>query len=268
MFFRKKSYLPPSAELQRTDIPKLSFCISHKNRLSYLKQTLRQNLDDNREDQSVVEFVLVDFGSDEDVLMWLKADFQAELRSGYLRFFQTHVLADWHACIAKNTVHALAKGAILVNLDCDNFTGERGGKFIIDAFEQSTENVMWWQYSKRKLDGTFGRIGMTRDIFHRLGGYDESLLAMGYQDGDLKDRALALGLKLKHESNPLYNRAIKNEKFRPSNMTWKTMNEHNERLSRDNIKAGKLVANGGAFGIQRDLYYLNAETGEMEVYLG
>jgi len=264
MFFRKKSYLPPSPELQGTDIPKLSFCISHKNRVEYLQQTLRQNLEDNRADQAKVEFVLVDFGSDEDLVPWLLTDFRADLHSGYLRFFQTHALVDWHACIAKNTVHYLAKGAILVNLDCDNFTGVRGGKYVIDAFEQATENLMWWQYSKKKLDGTFGRIGMTRDIFHQLGGYDESFLPMGYQDGDLKDRALALGLKLAHDRNPLYNQAIKNEKFTPANMTWKAMNEHNERLSRDNIKAGKWVANAGTFGIRKDVYALNAETGKME----
>lgn len=264
MFFRKKSYLPLSALLQGTDIPKLSFCISHKNRVPYLKQTLRQNLEDNRVDQAMVEFVLVDFGSDEDLVPWLLSEFSADLSSGYLRFFQTNVLKEWHACIAKNTVHRLAKGAILVNLDCDNFTGARGGKFVIDSFTQAKENLMWWQYSKKKLDGTFGRIGMTRDIFEKLGGYDESLLPMGYQDGDLKDRALALGLRLCHERNPAFNQAIKNEKYTPTNMTWKAMNEQNERTSRANVKAGRLVANGGTFGIGMNIYWLNAEKGEME----
>ena len=255
MFFRKKSFLPRSPLLDRTDIPKLSFCISHKNRFDFLKQTLRQNLEDNREDQDKIEFVVVDFGSDEDVSGWFVANFQEDLAAGYLRIFQAKGLTDWHASIAKNTVHAQARGAIWINLDCDNFTGTRGGKHIIDAYEASDSNLVYWQYSKKKLDGTFGRIGMTRDVFEQLGGYDESFLPMGYQDGDLKDRAVALGCELRHDRNQAYNQAIKNEKFVPKEMSWKLMNEHNERLSSDKIKAGKLVANDGKFGLKEVLGY-------------
>lgn len=43
--------------------PSLSFCITCKNRLAQIKQTLRQNLEDNRYGRDKIEFVLVDFGS-------------------------------------------------------------------------------------------------------------------------------------------------------------------------------------------------------------
>jgi hypothetical protein len=262
MFFKKKSLFPRSPLLDRTDLPKLSFCISHKNRFDFLKQTLKQNLDDNRTDSSVVEFVLVDFGSDEDVAGWLTANFKDDLVTGYLRIFQAEGLTDWHASIAKNTVHMEARGAIWVNLDCDNYTGERGGKHIIDAFEQAETSLIYWQYSKRKLDGTFGRIGMTRDVFEQLGGYDEAFLPMGYQDGDLKDRAIALGCQLIHDRNPQFNQAIKNEKFVPKEMSWKLMNEHNEQLSRDKIKTGQLVANDGVFGLKDAVLRYDSQSGE------
>lgn len=261
MIFRKKIFLPRSPLLDRTDIPKLSFCISHKNRFDFLKETLQINLDANRPDQASIEFVLVDFGSDEDVMSWVVSNFQDDLSSRYLRIFQASGLKDWHASVAKNTVHAQAKGAIWVNLDCDNFTGERGGKHIINAYETSDSNLVYWQYSKKKLDGTFGRIGMTRDVFEQLGGYDESFLPMGYQDGDLKDRAVALGCELRHDRNQAFNQAIKNEKFVPKEMSWKLMNEHNERLSRDKIKAGNLVANDGKFGLS-DVVGFDPKVGE------
>ena len=239
--FRKKQYRSRSASL--TEDAKVSFCIPHRNRFSFLEQTLRKNLDQN--DPHLCEFVLVDFGSEENVTDWIKTEFAHELGAGYLTCFEARGLGDWHASIAKNTVHLQASGDILVNLDCDNFTGTDGAKFVRDQFLNTEDEIVFWQYSKKKLDGTFGRIGMTRRLFHELGGYDQNLLQMGYQDGDLKDRAMALGAKLVHDRSNQYNGAIKNDKFVPKEMSWKQMNEQNERTSANNIRAGKLVANKG-----------------------
>ena len=36
----------------------------------------------------------------------------------------------------KNTSHRLGNNDILVNLDCDNFTGPNGGLFILTQFEK------------------------------------------------------------------------------------------------------------------------------------
>ena len=42
-------------------------------------------------------------------------------------------------------------------------------------------------------DGTYGRIAVPRALFHRLGGYDETLFPMGHQDHDLLLRARLAG---------------------------------------------------------------------------
>jgi hypothetical protein len=238
--FKKQNYLPKS-DLLAGQV-KVSFCMTHKGRFDFLKETLGQNLLDNAQDKDHVEFVLVDFDESKEVIAWIQNNFAKELKEGYLKLY-TAPLPEWHASLAKNTAHRLAEGAILVNLDCDNYTGKRGGAFIRSAFTEAEEAILLWQHSKRKLDGTYGRIALTRDMFELLGGYDESFLPMGFQDGDLIARAQKIGLRLKHSKNSKYNQAITNEKYTPPNMSWKQMNEINQRKSKMNIKLNILQAN-------------------------
>ncbi|WP_258101006.1 glycosyltransferase family A protein [Marinoscillum pacificum] len=247
MFFRK-NYRGNSFTGRSLNDLTLTFCITHKNRESYLKKTLLQNLNDNQANPNV-DFVLVDFQDDLEIVDWVSSEFKSFLGSGKLKAFHSNDLPEWHSPKAKNCAHALAEGDILVNLDCDNYTGKNGGDFIIKHFSEATNEILFWQYSKKKLDGSYGRIALTKNTFYELGGYDESFLPMGFQDGDLIKRAERFGTQIIKNQDPLYNMAIKHEKFIPHNMTWKRMNEHNQRISKKNIKEGLLVANSGDFGV-------------------
>ena len=110
----------------------LSFCITCKNRLHQIRQTLPQNLKDNQDAKDVIEFVLVDLGSTDGLHEWVKGTFADEMAAGYLKYYYTEELPLWHTSIAKNTAHIYANNLIVVNLDCDNFTGKDGGLFVID----------------------------------------------------------------------------------------------------------------------------------------
>ena len=107
------------------------------------------------------------------------------METGYLRYVRTNNLPFWHASIAKNTSHKIARGNILVNLDCDNFTGKRGAEHILRVFQKYGNHILFHQWSGISKDGTYGRISYHRNTFFRLGGYDESFLPMGYQDHDI-----------------------------------------------------------------------------------
>ena len=107
----------------------LSFCIACKNRLHQISQTLPQNLKDNRDTKDVIEFVLVDFGSTDGLQAWVKENFADEMEAGYLKYYYTEGVPVWHASIAKNTAHTLAENLIVVNLDCEYFTGKDEGLF-------------------------------------------------------------------------------------------------------------------------------------------
>lgn len=241
-------------------LPTLSFCITCKNRFHQIRQTLRKNLDDNRSMQDSIEFILVDFGSQDGLREWVITHFQNELNSGYLKFFYTEELPYWHFSIAKNTAHLLCRNDILVNLDCDNFTGVHGAQFVINQFMHYPYPMLLHQCSDDGYDGSFGRISIRRSDFVSAGGYDESFEPAGYQDMDLINRLGAMGILRIEEKNSLYNQAIRNSKEECINQvhshyaTWREMDRHNAALSKKNISSGCLVANNGTFGIRHNLF--------------
>lgn len=237
----------------------LSFCITCKNRLHQIKQTLRKNLDDNVLHSDFIEFVLVDFGSNDGLRDWVLKEFEQDLASGYLKYYYTEELSRWHASIAKNTAHRCASGSILVNLDCDNFTSIWGGAYVINAFTQHSNRIVFHQFSGIKNDGSFGRIAVACKYFRMLGGYDESFDPMGHQDSDLIKRLSRYGLKYVSQQNPLYNQAITNTKeegikYTGSEKTYREMMRANSDRSEQNLAEGRLIANGGVFGIRRNLF--------------
>ena len=239
--------------------PSLSFCITCKNRMHQIRHTLRKNLQDNRMHSDSIEFVLVDFSSRDGLREWITGNFQDELASGYLKYFYTDNLPQWHACVAKNTVHLCATGNILVNLDCDNFTGVWGGAFLIKTFSKYSDLCVVHQFGGIIGDGSYGRISVKRDFFYSIGGYDESFEPMGYQDDDLLERLTAIGLKYIACSNRLYSLAIPNTKEEGISQTQSTKNysqmiDANFEKSRRNLSDGRLVANHGKFGIHEGLF--------------
>jgi hypothetical protein len=240
----------------------LSFCITCKNRFWQIKKTLPKNLHDNRQHRSKIEFVLIDFGSTDGLSAWIKKEFKAELRSGYLKYFFTEQLVDWHAPIAKNTAHLFATGKNLVNLDCDNFTGENGGIFLLNCFCAYAYPIVIHQFSGHFFDGTFGRIAVSREIFSAIGGYDEQFAPMGFQDVDLLARLVAMGVKYIPIKNKNFCSAIPNSKAESialcnSNMTYLEMNSSNHNLSLEKLKSRDLIRNSGRYGIAEGIFKLN-----------
>jgi hypothetical protein len=246
-------------------IPKLSFCMTCKNRLHQIKKTLPKNLSDNKFFKEIIEFVLVDFGSQDGLKEWVLSSFVDELKEGYLAYYYTDELPSWHASVAKNTSHFFAAHDLLVNLDCDNYTGRFGGKFVIKNFIRYGTDMVSHQFSSDYGDGTYGRIGLSKAHFIRLGGYDESFEPMGFQDVDLISRAQSIGLKYKNIYNIQYTGSIinsKSEKIRYCNseLSYDQMNLLNWEKSYKNRQVGKYIANDGLFGIRKNVFnYLGKE---------
>jgi glycosyltransferase involved in cell wall biosynthesis len=227
----------------------LSFCVTCMNRFYQIKQTLRRNLDDNKDDKDIIEFVLVDFGSTDGLQQWVTENFMNEIEEGYLKYYYTEELSYWHTPIAKNTAHILASNLIVVNLDCDNFTGKSGGIFVIDnMIKYGWDKTILHQFGNEYNDGSHGRIALSKSNFLMLGGYDESLEPSSYDDNDLLLRAQLMRLNYINLPDMRYNRAILNthEELMVNtgyNMSWEEMDERNFQLSVKNITSGKLKAN-------------------------
>lgn len=230
-------------------IPTLSFCISCKNRFYQISQTMKKNLDDNRLHQDLIEFILVDFGSNDGLKDWIMANFMDELKSGYLKYYYTEEQSFWHGPICKNTSHYCANNDIVVNLDCDNYVGFLGGQFVIRQFLEN-RNIIFHQFAGDFTDGSFGRISLLKEYFEFIGGYDESLEPISYEDNDLINRLIKTGLKYSLSADNRFCTALRNP--RPSE--FEMMRHSNMNKSEDNIKAGKIVANNGFYGIRHNLF--------------
>lgn len=240
---------------------KLTFVMALMNRKHQIEQTLLKNLEDNWEDRDDVEFVLMDISSKDGFREWLKSqDLKKYTECGYLRCYETDIISEWHASIGKNTATHQAHGRIVVTLDCDNFTGFRGGKYVIEQFEKHDYNCVVHQFDWKFKNGNFGRIAITKNKFNEIGGYDQSLLPMGYQDWDIIKRAEATGCVYVNAVESEYNRAIENiggkelsmanQKDDHKKMGWTEMNRINKLKCHHNLYKKKYIANDGYYGIR------------------
>jgi hypothetical protein len=166
---------------------KISFCTTSRNRLWQLKETLANNVSHLGDE---CEITLVDYGSADGMSDWVWKNFEESIKAGKLNFFEVRNEVRWNVSRAKNLAHRLSNGTYLFNLDADNFITPADIRFIDDSRARNRPCHQWTEVFR---DGSFGRIGVPRDLFFELGGYDESLLPMGGQDMDLIERIEALG---------------------------------------------------------------------------
>jgi hypothetical protein len=98
------------------------------------------------------------------------------------------------------------------------------------------------------LDGTCGRLALHRDLFTRIGGYDEGLERIGNQDLDLRDRAQAAGgrVVLNQDSAVVGHAIFTRHEHKMQHLTgvdYSNANERNRVRSLDNLAAGRWRAN-------------------------
>ncbi len=174
----------------------VSYCITCRNRLWQLKETLGENLHSLENDS---QCVLVDYGSTDGLSKWVWKNFNEPIASGKLIFFEVSNEVSWNLSRAKNLSHRVANGDFLMNLDADNYMLKKDIQLINEAAEQKLPIHQW---SGVFGDGSHGRIGLPRNMFFKIGGYDEYMLPMGAQDSDLIRRIEALNIKILRGQGP------------------------------------------------------------------
>ena len=178
---------PPLSDAQ----PSITFCVTCRNRLWQLKQTLAANLAELGDGHNIS---LVDFGSTDGLSAWIWTHFEADIKRKRMTFFEVTSPIGWSSPKAKNLAHRLASGTYLFNLDADNRIVHDE---VRDIEKVAALGMACHQWSKTSwTDGSYGRIGMPRPLFMRLGGYDETFLPMGGQDIDLMKRIFSSGQKV------------------------------------------------------------------------
>ena len=178
---------------------KVAFCITCKGRLPHLKVTLPQNINNNID--SNVIFILLSYGFTEGLDEFIKTNFQHELNTGKLIYYQYKDGNQFKMAHAKNMAHRLGvlEGAdILVNLDADNITGNGFTEYITQIFERChkdpQEPFLWSRMVHGKMPrGVSGRIVVSRNTFLTSGGYDEKYEKHSPDDKDFNLRLRRLG---------------------------------------------------------------------------
>ncbi|HVI46347.1 MAG TPA: glycosyltransferase family A protein [Chitinophaga sp.] len=188
---------------------KISFCIVCMNRVVHLKETLPQNILDNK-DYPNLEFVLLDYGSRDDLYHWADTVLRPHIASGRLNFFSTRDPEFFHMSHSKNMAFRLATGDILCSVDADNFTGPGFAAYVNEMFSNSDDIFLappaigatkkWWDVQ--------GRLCLWRRDFYKFRGYDERVMDYGYEDYDFKYRLEAGHRQRMVIRNPAFLKAI------------------------------------------------------------
>ena len=252
--------------------PRLSFFTVCMGRRHHLQQTLARNLAWNADHPSL-EFVILDYGSPDDVASWLQAEFAGELASGRLVYYRYDHAQFFSFSHSRNMAARLCGGEVIGNIDADNFTGPGYARYI-DEQMQDNDLLVGCDFA----DGVFspivgdhgwtGRMATRRQAFLDSGGYDEDMVAWGYEDLDLYNRMWQRKYRcapidrrfldcIQHENGERIAFTRVKDIGRDWGSTKGTLLEH-FRLSVEKIARGELVANRGRVGIGR-VRQLNVE---------
>ncbi|TLD68983.1 glycosyltransferase [Phragmitibacter flavus] len=175
--------------------PKFSFCVTCMGRLDHLMETLPVNLEVIRRFGDS-EIVLLDYHSPDGLGDYVLDHFKSAMQSGLLRLAATEMPDKFRMAHAKNVCHKQGRGEFLINLDADHFLNEGYMRELSKATEVGKADVCTFVYDKQVYGGGFGRVVIRRELFYRLGGYDEDHHGYGHEDIDLVERAKRVGGRL------------------------------------------------------------------------
>ncbi len=251
--------------------PIISFCSTCMNRGESLKKTLPHNTNIINRYNGLVELVLVNFIKDDEgkkLHNWILQQKNLD----FLNYRVSKEMIFWNSSKAKNTSHISAKGSYLINLDCDNFIStttidkllelekkKRLDQFIFCGYRGKIKKKFkpWKRKNFRTTfkfltseylhDGSYGNIGLPRDLFISLGGYNEALPPMGGEDVDIFKRAACIKKKIIHIPSDLA--PITNSKeeglvntINPE-ANWEEWNQLSEEITTASLLNNELVCN-------------------------
>jgi len=189
---------------------KISFFTSCGNRLEHLKRTLPENIESNMSYDNC-DHVVLDYGSTDDMIEWVKANLQDHLDTERLKLYSYPAKFFWHNH-AKNLAAKCTDDSsdIICSIDADNFTGEskegenlaeylnsifskEEGDIFVRACGWDHEKDLWGnQEFKRKGDyySASGKMAFRRKDFFKMRGFNEFMRGHYYDEEELWRRAM------------------------------------------------------------------------------
>jgi glycosyltransferase involved in cell wall biosynthesis len=222
----------------------ISLCTTCMGRLSDLVLTLPKNIANNS-DYPHLEFVLLDYNSQDGLEKWVMENMTAQIESGRLVYARTTEPKWYDMAHSRNVAFKLASGEIVCNVDADNWTGPGFAAMLNRLANERPKQAVFvkgWQLLR-------GRVGVYRqEWMDLLGGYDESLTGYGHDDQDLVDRALMLKFRSMWFGGQYVTRIRTEREVKVENMEnkkWRRTEAANRARSAENIERGILKSNEG-----------------------
>jgi hypothetical protein len=167
---------------------RIIFATTCRNRGMHLRRTLPQNLIDSPD----ARFLVLDYGSEDDV-----SEFVESMNSPRVSLWRCEA-ERFRMAHAKNVAHrcAILEGAdVIVNLDADNYCGRNADAYVRDRMMDG-RGFLWSRMVPGVLTrGISGRIAVSREAFELSGGYDERFEDWGPDDKDFNARLQGLGFE-------------------------------------------------------------------------
>jgi len=174
---------------------KISFCTVCMNRLHHLRQTLPANMLNNKNYRNL-EFILLDYNSDDGLDDFIKETFNDDIKSGKLIYYKTLTPKYFNRSHSRNMAYKLSTGDIVCNIDADNYTGGKFAAYVNNEFKKNT-NIFLTPIDNRmptKKNDVFGRTCVKKNDFYKIRGYDERMVNYGFEDYDFANRLELSGL--------------------------------------------------------------------------
>ncbi len=175
---------------------KITFATVSMNRLHHIRQTLPKNIADNSNYKNA-EFILLDYNSSDGLEDWIKENMQEHIVTGKLKFFRTTEPEYFHRSHSRNMAMNFSEGAIICNVDADNYTGKGFAEYINTCFNDDKNIFLAGNYKEgfEEYKDAYGRFCTWREDFIEVGGYDEEMGSYGHEDTDLYERMIRYGRK-------------------------------------------------------------------------
>ena len=215
---------------------KISICSQIKNRLYQFSKAFLKNIETLEKYQDV-EWIIVDCGSSDRISDYIEEYLE---KYSFVKYYQA-LDFKYSIPVAKNFASRLSTGDYVFNLDCDNYLDN-----IIDEIKSTDQGVHCHEY----LKGSHGRIGMSKEIFIKIGGYDENFYPAGVHDNDIMLRVNCFDYKFKNIpsiTSPVSNSKKDTVKDFGDRIDWETMVKYNEIIMRYNEKKKIFNPNNGIF---------------------
>ena len=222
----------------------ISLCTTCMGRANDLAQTLPKNIADNA-DYPHLEFVVLDYNSQDGLEQWIKENMMPYVESGRLVYAKTTEPKWYQMAHSRNVAFKLASGEIVCNVDADNWTGP-GFASVLNRLANERQSRAVFTKGRQLIRG---RLAFYKQEWEKeLGGYDETLQHYGHDDMDLMYRALLQGFRLMWFGKDYVERIRTGSLERVQNMAvknWRHTEKINRAVSDSNIERGLLKSNEG-----------------------